>query len=178
SVTSQKLQKIDFILNDLKGKEYEIIANLQTTSDDLTKMTGGIIMDMYPQTLDPEYDPKKKKQKTSEKTIGELKSYGAMYTTDQMLDRLNKNQRQMVDGQTEIKQLNGQISWSKNKLVQLRMRIEMLLGEREGLIARDAEEHQQAMYKYKRVEKFRRQQSPLWNALHPSIDYEMNVEEL
>jgi hypothetical protein len=51
------------------------------------------------------------------------------------------------------------------------------------------------MYKYQRVEKFRRQQSPLWNALHPTIvnelsfnyknfysyiikDYEMNIEEL
>ena len=52
------------------------------------------------------------------------------------------------------------------------------------------------MYKYQRVEKFRRQQSPLWNAIHPSIvslllfgrntlhfvslsqDYEMNIEEL
>ena len=53
------------------------------------------------------------------------------------------------------------------------------------------------MYKYQRVEKFRRAQSPLWNALNPSIvrrksfafpivrhvrsfpqDYEMNIEEL
>ncbi|CAF4716034.1 unnamed protein product, partial [Rotaria magnacalcarata] len=45
-----------------------------------------------------------------------------------------------VDGQTEIKQINGQNNWSKNKLVQLRMRIDMLLGEREALIARDQEE--------------------------------------
>jgi hypothetical protein len=42
-------------------------------------------------------------------------------------------------------------------------------GERESLIARDQEERQQAMYKYQRVEKFRRLQSPLWNALHPTI---------
>lgn len=42
-------------------------------------------------------------------------------------------------------------------------------GERESLIARDQEERQQAMYKYQHVEKFRRQQSPLWNALHPTI---------
>lgn len=42
-------------------------------------------------------------------------------------------------------------------------------GERESLITRDREERSQAMYKYQRVEKFRRQQSPLWNALHPTI---------
>lgn len=44
-----------------------------------------------------------------------------------------------------------------------------VLGERESLIVRDQEERQQAMYKYQRVDKFRRQQSPLWNALHPTI---------
>ena len=43
------------------------------------------------------------------------------------------------------------------------------LGERDSLITRDQEERQKAMYKYKRVEKFRRQQSPLWNAIHPSV---------
>lgn len=43
------------------------------------------------------------------------------------------------------------------------------LGERDSLVARDQEERQKAMYKYKRVEKFRRQQSPLWNAIHPSV---------
>ena len=75
------------------------------------------------------------------------------------------------------------------------MRIEMLLGisvglfarksvlisvsfsgERDSLIARDQEERQQAMYKYQRVDKFRRQQSPLWNALHPTIVMETNFD--
>lgn len=48
-------------------------------------------------------------------------------------------------------------------------------GERENLIARDQEERQQTMYKYKKVEKFRRQQSPLWNALNPSIVNEIKL---
>ena len=70
-----------------------------------------------------------------------------MYTTEQLLARLSKSQVQIVndpqedipmpsvssliqvDGQTEIKQLAGQASWSKNKMVQLRMRIDMLIGE-------------------------------------------------
>ncbi|CAF1088982.1 unnamed protein product [Rotaria sp. Silwood1] len=178
SETAQKLDKINFIIDDLRKKEAEITQTQQTTNEQITRMTAEAIMDLYPEILDPEYDPKKKKQKTSEKTIGELKSYGSLYTTEQLLTRLSKSQIQIVNGQTEIKQLNGQANWSKNKLVQLRMRIEMLLGERESLLARDQEERQQTMYKYKRVEKFRRQQSPLWNALHPSIDYEMNIEEL
>jgi len=45
----------------------------------------------------------------------------------------------------------------------------IILGEQDSLILRDQEERQQTMYKYQRVEKFRRQQSPLWNALHPTI---------
>lgn len=49
-----------------------------------------------------------------------------------------------------------------------------VLGERESLIVRDQEERQQAMYKYQRVEKFRRQQSPLWNALYPTIVNDRN----
>ncbi|CAF1151697.1 unnamed protein product [Rotaria sordida] len=178
SETAQKLEKINFIIDDLRKKEAEVNQTFQTTNEQIDRMTAVAIMDLYPEILDPEYDPKKKKQKTSEKTIGELKSYGSLYTTEQLLTRLSKSQLQIVNGQTEIKQLNGQANWSKNKLAQLRMRIEMLLGERESLLARDQEERQQTMYKYKRVEKFRRQQSPLWNALHPSIDYEMNVEEL
>ncbi|CAF5229977.1 unnamed protein product, partial [Rotaria magnacalcarata] len=76
----------------------------------------------------------------TDKTIGELKSFGPLYTTEQLIARLSKSQIQIVDGQTEIKQINGQNNWSKNKLVQLRMRIDMLLGEREALIARDQEE--------------------------------------
>ena len=35
-----------------------------------------------------------------------------------------------VDGQTEIKQVNGQVNWCKNKLAQLNMRIEMLIGRK------------------------------------------------
>ena len=81
-----------------------------------------------------------------------------MYTTEQLLARLSKSQVQIVsnrwediliepiwpvlfqvEGQTEIKQLNGQASWSKNKLVQLRMRIDMLIGECHSLNRRGAE---------------------------------------
>lgn len=178
SETAQKLDKINFIINDLKAKEAEVKQSLANSTEQLDRLTSQAIMDLYPEVLDPDYNPKQKKHKTTEKTIGELKSYGANYTTEQLLARLAKNQIQIVDGQTEIKQTNSQISWSNNKLAQLRMRIEMLLGEQESLILRDQEERQQAMYKYQRVEKFRRQQSPLWNALHPTIDYEMNIEEL
>lgn len=92
--------------------------------------------------------------KGPEKSITELKSYASLYTTEQLLTRLSKSQVQIVnknrffflhfefdvfltktsdefqvDGQTEIKQTNGQISWGKNKLAQLRMRIDMLLGK-------------------------------------------------
>lgn len=82
---------------------------------------------------------------TPQKTIGELKSYGPKYTNEQLIGRLNKSQIQIVrtedilhvmtyfiqvDGQTEIKQVNGQINWCKNKLAQLNMRIEMLIGRK------------------------------------------------
>ncbi|CAM4757594.1 unnamed protein product [Rotaria magnacalcarata] len=178
SETAQKLDKINFIIEDLRKKQAETTQALQNGTEQLSQLTAAAIMDLYPEILDPEYDPKKKKQKATDKTIGELKSFGPLYTTEQLIARLSKSQIQIVDGQTEIKQINGQNNWSKNKLVQLRMRIDMLLGEREALIARDQEERQQTMYKYKKVDKFRRLQSPLWNALHPTIDYEMNAEDI
>ena len=81
--------------------------------EQISRLTAEAIMDLYPEILDPEYDPKKKKQKvdfhpfdfssisyllqTTDKTIGELKSYGSLYTTEQLLSRLSKSQIQIVN---------------------------------------------------------------------------------
>ena len=74
-------------------------------------------MDLYPEVLDPEFDAKKKKSKVlktnvflkflnekflrfvkgPEKSITELKSYGSLYTTEQLLARLSKSQIQIVN---------------------------------------------------------------------------------
>ncbi|CAF0766237.1 unnamed protein product [Adineta ricciae] len=176
SETARKIDKINFILDGLRMKETDVTQTLNASTGQISHLTSEAIVELYPEVLDPDFSPKK--NFSTEKTIFELRSYASSYTTEQLLTRLSKTQIQTINSREEIKQLNGQVRWSTSKLTQLRMRIEMLLGEREHLIALDQEERQKVMYKYKRVERFRRQQSPLWNALHPPTDYEMNIEEL
>ncbi|UJR26661.1 hypothetical protein I4U23_007978 [Adineta vaga] len=178
SETAQKLEKINFIIEDLRLKETDTTQTLNAATGQIGHLTFDAIIELYPEVLDPDYSPKKKNQDSTDKTIFELRNYASSYTTEQLVTRLSKPQIQTINSRDEIKQLNGQVRWSTSKLTQIRMRIDMLLGEREHLIVLDQEERQKVMYKYKRVERFRRQQSPLWNALHPTTDYEMNIEEL
>ena len=73
------MDKINFIISDLRKKENEVTQNLQKTIgnidhfirmdsscfillEQLHHLTANAIMDLYPEILDPEYDPKKKKQ--------------------------------------------------------------------------------------------------------------------
>jgi hypothetical protein len=82
SETSQKLDKINFIIDDLRKKETEVTQSLQATNgnnylisltffytflslEQISRMSAEAIMDLYPEILDPEYDPKKKKQKVT-----------------------------------------------------------------------------------------------------------------
>ncbi|CAF1010666.1 unnamed protein product [Adineta steineri] len=178
SETAQKLEKISYIIDDLRAKETDITQMMNATNGQISHLTADAIAEFYPEILDPNFNSKKKGGDDSEKPIAELLSYASSYTTEQLLARLSKAQLQNINSQESIKHLNAQARWSTNKLLQLRMRIDMLSSERERLVALDQEERQKVMYKYKHVEKFRRQQSPLWNSLHPTTDYEMNIEEL
>ncbi|CAF4413850.1 unnamed protein product, partial [Adineta steineri] len=102
SETAQKLEKISYILDDLRAKETDITQMMNATNGQISHLTADAIAEFYPEILDPNFNSKKKGGDDSEKPIAELLSYASSYTTEQLLARLSKAQIQNVNNEIDF----------------------------------------------------------------------------
>jgi hypothetical protein len=132
---------------------------------------------MYPQVLDPDYNPKKKKQKSQYKLFELVDLFGDKYTSDELRQRLDKRQRKFVDEQSDLILIQEKLYRHNEKLESILKRIDLLKGERETLEHQNIEEKLKEREENSKRMSIRRQQSAAYKRLNPIIDYEINYNE-
>ena len=63
SLTEKKIDKVNFVMNDLQEQVDELKRLIENAESDFDKKYKSVVCEMYPEVLDPDFNPKKKKSK-------------------------------------------------------------------------------------------------------------------
>ncbi|XP_070209319.1 uncharacterized protein [Littorina saxatilis] len=181
SLPEQQLEKLCYTLDTLHDKLEDLSSELQVLDDKRTKQVAVKARELFPEVAAPDYTPKRKKKgkKSKSKPITPaVKLRHEDITDDVILARLDDKMLAALRREPEVHQTELEIGRAREKISDVSQRLQELAGDKlltDAFCMNHYFAQQEVNHK---PSQFRRQQSELYNRLHPDPDYEMNLEEV
>ncbi|XP_012935850.1 uncharacterized protein LOC101855241 [Aplysia californica] len=186
TIEEQHLEKLIYTLDTLHEKMLDYGQQLEVMEVERTRVLARRAKDLFPEITSPDYFPKLKKKgkkgKKDKKVEPPRKLRPDEITPEVIVGRLDDKRLSQLTSEPDMKQMEAEIDRLKDKIRDIQMRVEQIASEklladafcmnhyflRQGLNGTPTLPPTD----------FKRQQSELYNRLHPHPDFEMNLEEV
>jgi len=189
----QTLAKINYTLDILMDKYEALQATQDVIAENQMNRLAYLARKHFPQLADPSYKPPKQKKKKKKRGLQNEEEGKCDEVTDvesvvpvkllkltdaDIIKRLDDRQLQALNVDLELSRLNLELQRLQEKLQEVDDRIEELEDEKKlvQLYARD--EFQRLELCASKSAQFLRQQSALYQKMHPACNVEMNVSDI
>lgn len=180
SLQEQQLEKLCYTLDTITNRLEELSTELQVLEDKRTKQLAEKGRELFPEITAPDYKPKtKKKGKKKAKDTSPVRKLTADDITDEVIvSRLDDKMLKALRHEPEVRQTELEMQRAREKTSDLQERLEKLASEKLLTDAFCVNHYFTRQGVSVRPQDFRRQQSELYNRLHPEPDFEMNMDEV
>ncbi|XP_076456721.1 uncharacterized protein LOC143291019 [Babylonia areolata] len=181
TLPEQQLEKLVYTLDTLHHKLEGLGSELSTLEDRRTRQVAERARELFPEVASRDYAPKTKKKgkKSKNKPVTPAVRLKPEDITDQViLTRLDDKMLSAIRQEPEVRQTELEMERAREKMSDVTERLEELASEKLLTDAFCMNHYFLRQGLNHKSPAFRRQQSELFNRLHPDPDYEMNLEEL
>ncbi|XP_067665436.1 uncharacterized protein [Haliotis asinina] len=184
NIPEEYREKIVYTLDSLQQKAAGLEAQLTQLDMQRVSMLAESTRTLHPDVCAHDYVPPdkkkgkkgKKSKKDKEMEMATPRRRGEPIPDVVIVERLTEAQLTMLSSDPEVRQLNLERERTKEKIHDIHNRLQQLEGEKLLLDILSNEVFFSSQADNQRSSEFRRQQSHLYNKLHPDPDYELNLE--
>ncbi|CAG5121405.1 unnamed protein product, partial [Candidula unifasciata] len=179
TVEEQHLEKLIYTMDLLHDKMLNLGSSLEELEAKRVKLLAGKARETFPQIASPSYTPKNKKGKKGKKKDKQAAQLKSREITDAVIvDRLYGKMLNELCREPDVKFLECEIEILQDKIRGVQRRVEDIAREKLLTDAFCMNHYFLRQGLHGQSEDFKRQQSELYNRLHPAPDFEMNMEEV